>query len=670
MFLRMILKRFFGLLVLTFCFAADAAKRPNILVVMADDLGFSDLGCYGSEIETPNLDRLAKNGIRFSQFYNTAKCHSSRISLLTGRYAFQAGNTSLRRATTSAEVLGEAGYFTAMSGKWHLDKEPTDFGFQRYFGHLSGACNFYRGDKTFRLNGKPWAVPDKGFYTTVAKVDYALEFLQEARASEKPWYLYVAFNAPHAPLQPLKEDYEKYVGRFDRGWDLTRDDRITKQQRLKLLGKTFKPSPRPSHIPAWKDLPEERQRWENKRMTALAGMIDRVDQELGRLFADLKKAGEMDNTLILFVSDNGACPYDRRSPKMDRMPYEADVTWSDSTGWAWARNAPFRYYKQNQFEGGICTPAILHWPAGLKHPKGSIVEQPAHLIDVLPTLAELAGANLPDRWPGRDLEPVSGVSLVPIIDGAATMVRSPLHFLFASDRGLREDQWKLVSFRSQPWELYNISKDRTELNDVAAAHPDRVKRMSRLWHEMTAKVLKAPPNANRAVAGEASGHRHPEWTAFDQPLSETGKAGAKKRKGIRKPKADSIRARKETRVKIEGTQLHQKFAGQDSGIAIDHIKSVGKSGPYRLTFRLRASAGETGELYYQTDPKLTLPKSTRLEFAIATDGKWHDIELRLETDKTILGLRLDTGDRPGSSTIADLTLRDALGNALRSWPAN
>lgn len=669
MFLRMILKRFFGLLILMFCYAADAAKRPNILVLMADDLGFSDLGCYGGEIETPNLDRLAKNGIRFSQFYNTAKCHSSRISLLTGRYAFQAGNTSLSRATTSAEVLGEAGYFTAMSGKWHLDKEPTDFGFQRYFGHLSGACNFYRGDKTFRLNGKPWAVPDKGFYTTVAKVNFALKFLQEARASEKPWYLYVAFNAPHAPLQPLKEDYEKYVGRFDRGWDAMRDDRIAKQRRLKLLGETLKPSPRPTHIPAWKDLPAERQRWENKRMTALAGMIDRVDQELGRLFADLKQAGEMDNTLILFVSDNGACPYDRRSPKMDRMPYEPDVTWSDSTGWAWARNAPFRYYKQNQFEGGICTPAILHWPTGLKHSKGSIVDQPAHLIDVLPTLADLAGANLPDQWPGRELEPVSGVSLVPILNGASNMKRSPLHFLFASDRGLREDQWKLVSFRSQPWELYNIGKDRTELNDVASAHPDRVERMSRLWHEMTAKVLKAPANANREVAGEATGHRHPEWTAFDQPLSETGKAGAKKRKGTRKSKADSIRARKETRVNIAGTQLHQDFTGNDSGIAIDRIRAIGKSGPYRLTFRLRASAGEMGELYYQTDPKLTLPKSDRLEFAIAADGKWHDIELRLDTDKTILGLRLDTGDRAGSSTIADLTLRDALGKTLRSWPA-
>jgi arylsulfatase A-like enzyme len=197
------------LVMLLLCTSAIfAAKRPNILVVMVDDLGFSDIGCYGSEIETPHLDQLARNGLRFNQFYNTAKCHSSRISLLTGRYAYQAGNTSLNRGTTSAEVLGDAGYFTAMTGKWHLDQQPTDFGFQRYFGHLRGACNFYKGDKTFRLNGEPWQVPASGFYTTVAMVDHALTFLEEARASKKPWYLYVAFNAPHAPLQPLKQDYE------------------------------------------------------------------------------------------------------------------------------------------------------------------------------------------------------------------------------------------------------------------------------------------------------------------------------------------------------------------------------------------------------------------------------------------------------------------------------
>jgi len=646
--------------------ASDA--RPNVLVIMADDLGFSDLGCYGSEIETPNLDRLARNGLRFSQFYNTAKCHSSRISLLTGRYAFQAGNTDLSQATTSAEVLQQAGYHTMMVGKWHLKKEPTDFGFQRYFGHLSGACNFYRGDKTFRLNGEPWTVPTEGFYTTVAKVDFALKFLDEARSTEKPWYLYVAFNAPHAPLQPLKEDYEKYLGRYDRGWDVIRDARMAKQRQLGLFGQDVKPSPRPDHIPAWKDLSAKRRQWETKRMTALAGMIDRVDQELGRLFRDLKKNGEMDNTLILFVSDNGACPYDRRSPRMDAMPYEPDVTWSDSTGWAWARNAPFRYYKQNQFEGGICTPAVVHWPNGLKHKKGAITHKPAHLIDVLPTLAKLAKTELPKEWPGRELHPVSGILLVGLLQGNEFKERPPIHFLFADDRALRSGDYKLVSFRRQPWELYNLAEDRSELNNLAATRPNLTKALSVAWHEMTDSVLGAPAKANIPVLTEATGHKHPEWTAFDLPLAEVGKADRKPRKARGQRASDKIRARKNTKMKVSGSEIRLEFTGDDPGIAIDRIKSLGQPGPYRLTFRLRSQAGENGEVYFQTNPKLTLPNSERVEFTIRDDNQWHEISLALNTKKTILGFRLDTGDENGPSIIADLKLRDAEGKVLRAWP--
>jgi arylsulfatase A-like enzyme len=505
-----------------------AATQPNVLVVMVDDLGFSDIGCYGGEIETPNLDRLAQNGLRFSQFYNTAKCHSSRISLLTGRYAFQAGNTSLNRAVTSAEVLGEAGYFTAMTGKWHLQEQPTDFGFQRYWGHLSGACNYYKGDKTFRYNGEPWQVPETGFYTTVANVDYALNFLTEARQTEKPWYLYVAFNAPHAPLQPMEEDYKKYLGRYDVGWDTIREARLEKQKKLGLFGKDLTPSPRPDHIPTWSSLPKERQVWESHRMSALAGMIDRVDQELGRLLADLEKTGEMENTLILFVSDNGACPYDRRSNNMDGNPYDRDTTWGDSTGWSWARNSPFRYYKQNQFEGGISTPAIVHWPKGLKAKPGSMTHQPAHLVDVLPTLADLTDTKLPKQWSGRELEPVSGISLLPILKGEKIENRPPIHLLFGTDRGLRDGDWKLVSFRSQPWELYNLANDRTELNNLAAKNPNRVKRMSKLWHEMAEDVLKAPERSRTPVAAEATLHDHPEWTDFTKVLSGIGKREDKK----------------------------------------------------------------------------------------------------------------------------------------------
>ncbi|MFM2170799.1 MAG: Arylsulfatase, partial [Verrucomicrobiota bacterium] len=460
----------FALFLLSFC-VAHAATKPNLLLIMVDDLGFSDLGCYGSEIDTPNLDRLAANGLRMTQFYNTAKCHSSRVSLLTGRWCRQAGDEGMKRAVTIPEVLAPAGYFTAMTGKWHLDQQPTDFGFERYFGHLSGVTHYYRGDKTFRLNGQPWTVPDRGFYTTTANVDHAIRFLGEARAEKKPWFLYIAFNAPHAPLQPLEADYKKYLGRYDVGWDAIRAARVAKQKSIGLLPQDLPVSLRPDHVRAWDKLSPEQRDWESKRMAAYAALIDRVDQELGRLMADLQSSREWENTLILFVSDNGACPYDRANVHADKEPYDPETHWTDSTGWAWARNAPFRYYKQNQFEGGISSPAILHWPAGLKTKAGSIVDSPAHLVDVLPTFAAVAATAIPNEFSGRELAPLAGCSLTPILAGQKLTKRPPIHLLYGSDRGLRDGEWKLVSFQSQPWELYHMPSDRAETCNVAAQHP-------------------------------------------------------------------------------------------------------------------------------------------------------------------------------------------------------
>jgi arylsulfatase A-like enzyme len=497
---------------------AEVTTPPNIVLILADDLGFSDLGSYGSEIATPNLDRLANHGLRFSQFYNTAKCHSSRVSLLTGRWCRQAGDESLHRAVTIPEVLQAGGYSTMMTGKWHLEKEPTDFGFQRFFGHLSGATNYYKGDQTFRLNGQPWKVPAEDFYNTVANVDHALEFLGDARREKKPWFLYIAFNAPHAPLQPLKEDYEKYLGRYDAGWDMIRTARVEKQRALGLFTGKVDPCPRPDSIPAWSDLTPEFKSWESRRMTALAGMIDRMDREIGRLIADLEQKGELHNTLILFMSDNGACPYDRNNRGVDKPPYDPSTNTTDSTGWAWVRNTPFRLYKQNQFEGGIATPAIMHWPAGLKTQPGAIDHTPAHLVDVLPTLADLAGAKIPDTWPGREPTPLAGISLKPILHGGKLTERPPIHLLFKKDRGLRDGDWKLVSFQSQPWELYHLSEDRTELHDLAAAHPGRVQRMSQQWHEMAENVLMAPENERLPVDAAPKPQFHPEWTKYDQPM--------------------------------------------------------------------------------------------------------------------------------------------------------
>lgn len=489
----------------------QAAEKPNVLVILTDDLGYSDIGCYGSEIDTPNLDRLAANGLRFSQFYNTAKCHSSRVSLLTGRWCIQAGDTSMKKAVTIPEVLAPAGYSTAMTGKWHLDKEPTDFGFQKFFGHLSGSTNYYRGDNTFRLNGEKWEVPDTGFYTTTANVDYGLRFIAEAREEKKPWLLYIAFNAPHAPLQPLKEDYEKYKARYTGGWDEMNASRFAKQKKVGIILESTTPSPRPDHIPAWDSLSPEIRDWEARRMAAYAALIDRVDQETGRIIADLEKAGELDNTLIVFLSDNGACPYDRNNIGKDREPYLPGTKWTDSTGWAWARNTPFRYYKQNQFEGGISTPAIFHWPAGIRATKGSVTSSPAHLVDILPTLAEIAGAEIPTAFPGREPTPLAGVSLTPILAGGKMESRPPIHLLYESDRGLRDGDWKLVSFKSQPWELYHIANDRTELHDLAKEQPERLVAMVEKWNAIANDTMGIKP---KPVATKSGDRNNPEWTDY------------------------------------------------------------------------------------------------------------------------------------------------------------
>lgn len=652
--------------------ATDApTARPNIIVILTDDLGFSDLGCYGSEIETPNLDRLAANGLRFTQFYNTAKCHSSRVSLLSGRWCRQAGDESLRRAAIIPEILLANGYFTAMTGKWHLSKQPTDFGFDRYFGHLSGACNYYLGDKTFRLNGQPFSVPEKGFYTTVANVDYALRFLGEARETKKPWFLYIAFNAPHAPLQPMEADYNKYLGKYSAGWDKIRAARVAKQKALGLFGHDVEPSSRPDHIPAWDSLGDEWHDWEGRRMAAYAGLIDRIDQEIGRLVSNLADHGELDNTLILFFSDNGACPYDRRNIGRDQQPFLPEVTWSDSTGWAWARNAPFRYYKQNQFEGGIATPAIAHWPAGIKTKPGAVNHAPAHLVDVLPTVLEIAGARAPDSWPDRELTPLAGISLAPILAGNSIPQRPPIHLLFGNDRGLRDGDWKLVSFRNQPWELYNLAEDRTELHDLAAKHPDRAKRMAEQWHDMAKNVLLAPPKEIAPVAETAAEKSHPEWTDYESPGAGDARRlerKAEKRNRARNAAPEKIRARVGTRLRTGPGQLILSCEGDDPGLAFDGLPETPDAGPYTLTFRLQSRATGAGEAYWTTDPKAKLPAGGHLEFPVNHDGQWQTITLQIPETKRLHALRLDPCGGPGEATIEGLTLRDASGNPLKTWP--
>jgi arylsulfatase A-like enzyme len=473
--------------------AANAVEQepPNIVLIMADDLGFADIGCYGSEIATPNLDKLAKNGLRFTQFYNTAKCHSSRVSLLTGLYCDQAGAESLSRGATIAEVLGSNGYFTAMVGKWHLSKQPTDFGFDRYWGHLSGATNFFMGDETFRLNGEKWEVPEmlagKPFYTTHAISHFGKKFLNEAKKSDQPFLLYVAYNAPHYPLQAPEAEVKKYAGCYDAGWDAMRKSRYQTQIDSGLLPAKWKLSPRADHIPAWETLSADEKQWEASRMEVFAAMVDVLDQSVGELVEHLKEIEELDNTIFLFCADNGGCPFERTRGRYLK-PWDPKSYWTYDASWASVSNTPFRLYKQNQHEGGISSPLIVHWPAGLKTEAGGITRQPGHLIDLMATFIDVSGANYPKEIGDRKIDPLQGKSLLPIFQGKQRQPHETLYFHFSTDRALRQGDWKLVSAKLGKWELYNLAEDRTELHDLADEQPARVKAMSTEWFRMAEEV--------------------------------------------------------------------------------------------------------------------------------------------------------------------------------------
>jgi len=307
------------------------ADRPNIVLIMVDDLGFSDLGCYGSEIETPNIDRLAQNGMRFTQFYNCAKCETTRATLLSGRFHPEVKKTELKGCVTIAEAMKLAGYETIMTGKWHLAHDPIARGFDRYFGHLSGATNYFTGDNSFRLGTEKFNVPSSGFYTTDANTDYAVKFLGE-RNGNKPFFLYVAYNAPHYPLQAPKEDVLKYRGRYKSGWDKLREDRFKRQRELGLFDESVTQAPRPNDVPAWISLSDQDRDRQELMMATFAAMIDRVDQNVGKLVKHLESHQQLDNTLILFLSDNGACPFQRT--KKETLEKKLDP-WNPKSYWVY-----------------------------------------------------------------------------------------------------------------------------------------------------------------------------------------------------------------------------------------------------------------------------------------------------------------------------------------------
>lgn len=391
------------------------------------------------------------------------------------------------------------GYATSMTGKWHLDDEPTERGFERYWGHLSGATNFFTGDDTFRLNGKKWDQFDDDFYTTDANVDFAIQFIDEVAETDKPFFQYIAFNAPHYPLQAKQNDVLKYKGRYADGWDEIRKRRYAKQTATGLIAAEHKLAPRPNYIPAWSDLTPQERQWEEARMEVFAAMVDCVDQNIGRLVNHLKQKGLYENTLIMICSDNGACPFERTKRKQFQ-PWDSQSYWLYDVGWAHVGNTPFRWYKQNQHEGGISSPLIAHWPRGLSAEKGSISHQPGHLIDLLATCIDVGQSSYPKEFNGKATTPIQGRSLLPILQGRQREAHPYLYFQFSNNRAIRKGDWKAVSARGGRWELYNIAEDRTELNDLARSEPERLKQLVQLWHKTAKNVDKAPEKHRKRIS--------------------------------------------------------------------------------------------------------------------------------------------------------------------------
>jgi arylsulfatase A-like enzyme len=484
-------------------------KQPNMILILVDDMGFSDLGCYGSEIHTPNLDRLANEGMRFSQFYNTPRCCPTRASIMTGLYPHQAGlgfmeenignpaysGTIHKQCVTIAEALGGR-YNTLMVGKWHLGKEasqrPYNRGFDSYTGLLDGASNYFKPEpeKNLIKRNLPFEAPDDHFYMTDWFSDSAVEYVEDYGKKEKPFFMYVAYTAPHWPLQAPKEDIDQYVGTYMKGWDELRKERYQRLISEGILDEQSSPlTARDSGAPAWETV-ENKEAWDLK-MAVYAAMIDRMDQGVGKIMEKLKELQIEDNTLVMFLSDNGACA-EGIGLNSDKTPGAADSFIAYHLPWANVSTTPFRLYKHMVNEGGISTPFIARWPEKMKQ-QGTITHQVGHLMDIMATCLDAADIAYPETYKGNKITPLEGKSLLPIFEGNEREGYEYIFWEHEGNRAVRQGKWKLLSrckmdwqftaawgFRGdrgphdEKWELYNIEEDRVELNDLSNQYPKKV----------------------------------------------------------------------------------------------------------------------------------------------------------------------------------------------------
>ena len=552
-----------------------AAERPHVILIMVDDMGFSDLGYHGSEIETPNLDALAHGGVRFSQFYNSGRCCPTRATLMTGLHPHQTGIGHMtqpplsdrgktappayqgylnRECVTVAEALKGSGYATLMAGKWHLgsnaeDRWPLQRGFDKYFGCISGATRFFLPEDprgmTF-MNEQvpnPESTTDEAFYTTDAFTDYGMRFISEHLeegsadgsaddSTDNPFFLYLAYTAPHWPLQAFEDDVAKYRGKYKIGWDKLREQRLEKQIAFGLIDQSWALSPKTEKIPDWDSLDEEKQDEMDLKMAVYAAMVDRVDQNIGRLTAFLKESGIYDDTLIMFLSDNGGCQEGGMLGRGDFYNIEnRNLESGNSYGEAWANasNTPFRLYKHYVHEGGAATPFFAHWPAKIQ-PREDWYGVPAQLIDLVPTILDVAGVTYPKKFHGNDIPALDGVSLRPAFEGADLGREEPIFVEHENNAFIRDGDWKLVGkgvagkngVDPAKWELYDISADRTELNDLSAEKPEMLDRMAAQWQAWAERAKVYP----KVKPGQAAAATKKEDIADPNPAQVTGRAFA------------------------------------------------------------------------------------------------------------------------------------------------
>ena len=494
--------------------ASDKALKPNIVVVLVDDMGFSDLGCYGSEIPTPNLDALAANGLRFSQFYNTGRCCPTRASLLTGLYPHQTGVGHMNEddgvpgyrgrlndsCVTIAEVLKPGGYFTAMSGKWHVGQKhgvtPLARGFDRSLNAAAGGFYFSDAPRAeLFLNGAPISNEDprlpKDWYSTDLWTTFGLKFIDEAIAEKKPFYLHLCHNAPHFPLQAPAADIARFRGKYKTGWGAIRDARYEKQLALGLIDKSWAKAPRPPEVKPWKDIPENEQDRFDHLMATYAACVYRMDQSIGDLVNGLKQRGVFENTLILFMSDNGGNAEAGPNGRNSGDPGKGQSDWFCGMSWAFPQNTPFRLFKHYNHEGGIASPLIAHWPAGIAA-KGELRLTPSHLIDIMATCVEVSGASYPLNFNDKPITPLEGKSLVSAFSNQA-IDREALYWEHEGNAAVRSGDFKLVrQGRNGPWELYDLKSDRTELHDLAASQPEKVRELATTWETWATKAMVKP----------------------------------------------------------------------------------------------------------------------------------------------------------------------------------